>query len=148
MLRYSKESGRGLIATRHIKTGEMIMEETPAVWVLSWVWPTVVWAVFLSFLQSLSSSLLQVWIWSLFLGKFVSYLMLSADCCSSHPVKECAEMQKLSIKSDSLEYLGKLTLAIVVLRCLLLPETAPQVLHAFINNVKEVNTLQFYAFPE
>ena len=57
-------------------------------------------------------------------------------------------MKKLYIKSDSLEYLGKLTLAIVVLRCLLLPETAPQVLHLFIYNVREVDTLKFYAFPE
>eukprot|EP00091_Calanus_sinicus_P016899 TRINITY_DN36540_c0_g1_i1.p1 TRINITY_DN36540_c0_g1~~TRINITY_DN36540_c0_g1_i1.p1 ORF type:complete len:108 (-),score=31.81 TRINITY_DN36540_c0_g1_i1:54-377(-) len=32
LLRYSEESGRGLIATRRIKTGEVIMEETPAVW--------------------------------------------------------------------------------------------------------------------
>jgi len=35
-------------------------------------------------------------------------------------------MQTLSLKTDSMERLGKLTLVIVVLRCLLLPDTAPQ----------------------
>ena len=105
---------------------------------LSWVWPTVAWAVFFSLLSSLSSSLLQVWISFLFWCKFISSSMFSTDCCSSHPAKECVEMQKLSIKNDSLEYLGKLTLAIVVLRCLLLPETAPQVVHVFINSLKNL----------
>ena len=31
-LRYSEECGRGMIATRDIKRGEVIVEESPAVW--------------------------------------------------------------------------------------------------------------------
>ena len=32
LLRYSEKSGRGMFATRDIKMGEVIVEESPAVW--------------------------------------------------------------------------------------------------------------------
>ena len=143
LLRYSEESGRGLIATRNIKTGEIIMEETPAVW-----GPKADGACCLECglqLHELSSvhfcNLCHLHFCRchsvyIILDKCILDFIFSADCCSSHPIKECSEMQKLLIKTDSLECLGKLTLVIVVLRCLLLPETAPQVFHVFVNNVK------------
>ena len=53
-------------------------------------------------------------------------------------------MQKLIIKTDSLECLGKLTLVIVVLRCLLLQETAPQVFHVS-QQSKGFDEFKFYA---
>eukprot|EP00092_Neocalanus_flemingeri_P064299 GFUD01078004.1.p1 GENE.GFUD01078004.1~~GFUD01078004.1.p1 ORF type:complete len:540 (-),score=145.79 GFUD01078004.1:76-1695(-) len=115
LMRYSEESGRGLIATRNIKTGEIIMEETPAVW-----GPKAKGACCLECgleLHKLSS---------FHFCNLCHLHFCSGECCAAHPRPECVEMQKLHIKTDSLEYLGKLTLVIVVLRCLLLPETAPQ----------------------
>jgi hypothetical protein len=32
LLRYSEKSGRGMFATRDIKMGEVIVEESPAIW--------------------------------------------------------------------------------------------------------------------
>jgi len=114
-LRYSEDSGRGLIATRNIGRGEIIMGETPAVW-----GPKASGAACLECGQQVQN---------LALVHFCNLCHLhfcSMDCSKTHPIKECTEMQKLSIKNDSLELMGKLTLAIVVLRSVLLPETAPQ----------------------
>jgi len=118
MLRYSTESGRGMIATRNIKKGEIIIEESPAVW-----GPKA---------ASSCGCCLECGhhLYQLSAVTFCSLCHLhfcSPECAnSSYHGQECAEMQKFDIKTDSIECLGKLTLVIVVLRCLLLPETAPQ----------------------
>merc|ERR1712123_296330 len=89
LLRYSEDSGRGLIAMRNIKTGEVIMEESPAVW-----GPKSEGACCLECglqMQELSSVVFC---------DLCHLHFCSAGCCSSHPSKECREMQKLKIKND------------------------------------------------
>jgi len=117
-LRYLEKSGRGMIATRNIKKGEIIVEESPVVWGPK---ATSTGASCLECSQHLHD-LPDVTFCSL------CHLHFCSPECSQSPYhkQECSEMQKLNIKTDSMERLGKLTLVIVTLRCLLLPETAPQ----------------------
>eukprot|EP00092_Neocalanus_flemingeri_P045863 GFUD01051451.1.p1 GENE.GFUD01051451.1~~GFUD01051451.1.p1 ORF type:complete len:534 (+),score=110.11 GFUD01051451.1:51-1652(+) len=115
VMKYSEESGRGLIANRNIKTGEIILEETAAVW-----GPKASGAC------CLQCSLELCELSSFHFCSLCHLHFCSAKCCSLQQSSECAEMQKLSINTDSLESLSKLTLAILVIRCLFLPLTAPQ----------------------
>jgi len=118
LLRYSPESGRGMIASKNIKMGEVIIEESPAVWGPK---ATSDGACCLECGQHLFE-LADVTFCNL-----CNFHFCSIKCSNSeHHSKECSEMHQLNVRTDCMDRLGKLTLVIVTLRCLLLPETAPQ----------------------
>jgi len=107
-----------MMASRSIKRGEIIVEESPAV---SGPKATINGGSCLECAQPLLTL-------SVVTFCDLCHLHFCSVACSESPdhKTECPAMQTLSIKTDSMERLSKLTLVIVVLRCLLLPDTAPQ----------------------
>jgi len=118
-LRYSEECGRGMIATRNIKRGEVIVEESPAVW-----GPKA---------TNRGASCLECASPITDLSRVIfcpeCNLHFCSTACSKSPahIRECKAMKSLNISTTiTMDNLSKLTLVILVLRCILLPDTAPE----------------------
>lgn len=116
-LRYSEESGRGMVASRSIKKGEVVLVESPVVY-----GPKAT----SSGAGCCGCGVLLEDIRAVIFCNACSLHFCSTTCCQSSMHKlECTSMQQFNIQTSSMEKLNLLTMAIVVLRSLLLPDTAP-----------------------